>query len=369
MLIIACPCALGLATPAAMVVGTGKGAANGILVKGGETLEEANKVDVVIFDKTGTITVGEPSVTDVVSVGALAEEEILGLAASAEMGSEHPVGQAMIRGARAMKLRVERPTDFEASPGTGVEATVGKNRILVGNRGLLARKKVSLDQADRILSELEDQGKTTMAVAVDGRVEGVVAVADTVKPSAKPAVTSLRNEGVRVVMITGDNSRTAKAVASQVGIDEVIAEVLPAQKSEAVDRLRKEGNRVAMVGDGINDAPALARADVGIAIGSGTDVAIETAGIVLLRSNLEDVPAALKLSRATISKVRQNLFWAFAYNIILIPVAASGFLNPILAGVAMALSSVTVVTNSLSLNRLKLTNVAPVTPAAPAVAK
>jgi Cu+-exporting ATPase len=338
-----------------MVVGTGKGAANGILIKGGDALESANRVNVVVLDKTGTITVGEPSVTDVVSVGNLAEEEILGLAASAEFGSEHPLGQAMLKGARTMKLLIERPSEFEAVPGMGVKAVLGKRRILVGNRSLVEREGADIGQAGSVITALENKGKTTMAVAVDGKVEGVVAVADTVKPGAKEAVESLKSSGMDVVMLTGDNSRTANAIATEVGIDEVKAEVLPAQKSKAITKLKGEGRVVAVVGDGINDAPALAQADLGIAIGTGTDVAVETAGIVLIRSDLRDVVGALKLSRATMGKIKQNLFWASAYNAILIPVAASGYLNPILAGVAMALSSVCVVANSLSLNRTKLT--------------
>ncbi len=354
VLIIACPCALGLATPAAMVVGTGKGASNGILIKGGETLERANKVNIVVFDKTGTITVGAPSVTDVVSTGEMAEEEVLGLAASAEFGSEHPVGQAMVGAARGMKLRLERPSEFEALTGMGVSATVGKRKVLVGNRRLFDTRKIPLDQADQVVGQLEEKGKTTMAVAVDGKVTGVISVADTVKAGSKEAVQSLKDAGLKVVMLTGDNSKTARAIASEVGISDVIAEVMPSQKSDEVKKLKEGGGSVAMVGDGINDAPALAVADLGVAIGSGTDVAVETAGIVLIKNDLRDVAGAVRLSRATMSKIKQNLFWAFAYNTILIPVAASGYLNPILAGVAMALSSVSVVTNSLLLNRVKL---------------
>jgi Cu+-exporting ATPase len=359
VLIIACPCALGLATPAAMVVGTSKGATNGILIKGGEALETAGKVDVVVLDKTGTVTVGEPSVTDVVSVGGLTEEELLGLAASAEVGSEHPVGQAMVKAARAMKILVERPSGFEAVPGMGVKATVGKWSILVGNRSLFVAERISMGQAESTVSELEEKGKTSMLVAVDGKVAGVIAVADTLKPGAKDAVRFLKDEGLRVVMLTGDNTRTAKAIASEAGIDEVLAELLPTQKSEAVEKLKGGGHVVAMVGDGINDAPALAQADLGIAIGSGTDVAIETAGIVLMKSDIRDVGGAIRLSKATMNKIRQNLFWAFAYNAILIPVAATGYLNPILAGVAMALSSVSVVANSLSLNRTRFASSLP----------
>ncbi len=354
VLIIACPCALGLATPAAMVVGTGKGASNGILIKGGETLERANKVDTVVFDKTGTITVGEPIVTDVVAIAELQESSLLLLAAEAERGSEHPLGQAIVKSAKVKGGVLGPPTEFQATPGMGVEARVGTHAVLVGNRALFASKNMSMGKADEVVSRLENEGKTAMIVGVDGEVSGVIAVADTVKPHAKEAIAGLKNLGLKVAMLTGDNGRTAKAIAAQVGIDDVKAEVLPAQKSEVIKRLRKEGRVVAMVGDGINDAPALAQADLGIAIGSGTDVAIETAGIVLIKSDLRDVVSAIKLSRATMRKIKQNLFWAFAYNTVLIPVAATGLLNPILAGVAMALSSVSVVTNSLSLNRVEL---------------
>jgi len=354
VLIIACPCALGLATPAALVVGTGRGASNGILLKGGEALERASKVDTVVLDKTGTITVGEPSVTDTVSLAELSEAQVLGLAAAAEAGSEHPIGKAVIIGARYRGITVEHATDFRAEPGMGVSAKVAGRQVLVGNRNLFAGRKIEFEPAEASVSKLEEKGRTAMAVGVDGRVVGIIAVADTVKPHAKDAVDSLKDMGVRVVMLTGDNKRTAEAIAGEVGIEEVVAEVLPAQKSGVVKKLMEEGHTVAMVGDGINDAPALAQANVGVAIGSGTDIAIETAGIVLMKSDLRDVAGALRLSRATMSKIRQNLLWAFAYNTVLIPVAATGFLNPILAGAAMAISSVSVVVNSLTLNRVKL---------------
>ena len=354
VLIVACPCALGLATPAAVVVGTGRGASKGILIKGGESLERADKVNLVVFDKTGTLTVGVPTVTDVVSVGDLSEEEVLGLAASAELGSGHPVGQAMVREAEAMKLRVERPSGFEAVPGAGIRATVDRRKVIVGNRKLFEKEGVDIAMADPVISSLEQRGRTAMVVAVDDKVGGVIAVADTVKAGAKETVESLKRMGLGIMMLTGDNSRTAKAIASDLGIDEVIAEVLPSEKAAAVGKLRVQGCVVAMVGDGINDAPALARADLGIAIGTGTEVAMETAGVVLIKSDLRDVANAIRLSKATMRKIRQNLFWAFAYNIILIPVAASGYLNPLFAGVAMAFSSVSVVANSLSLNRAEL---------------
>ncbi len=354
VLIIACPCALGLATPAAIVVGTGKGASNGILLKGGEALERASKVDVVVLDKTGTITVGQPSVTDIVSLAGLSEAQILGLAAAAEAGSEHPIGVAVVRRARERGILIEPATDFRVEPGMGVSAKVAGKQVIVGNRNFFAEKKMEFEPAEAAVSRLEEGGRTVMTVGLEGSVVGVIAVADTVKPHAREAVGSLKDMDVRVVMLTGDNMRTAKAIADEVGIEEVVAEVLPAQKSGVVKKLMEEGHTVAMVGDGINDAPALAQANVGVAIGSGTDIAIETAGIVLMKSDLRDVAGALRLSRATMSKIRQNLLWAFAYNTVLIPVAATGFLNPILAGAAMAISSVSVVVNSLTLNRVEL---------------
>ncbi|MBI3859408.1 MAG: heavy metal translocating P-type ATPase [Thaumarchaeota archaeon] len=354
VLIIACPCALGLATPAAIVVGTGKGASNGILVKGGEVLEKAKNVDVVVLDKTGTVTKGEPELVDLVPLSGFSEGELLRLAASVESGSEHPVGLAVVRAANERGISLGKPEAFRAEPGLGVRADLEGSQVMVGSRRLLAGAGVGLGEAEAVVSKLEAEGKTAVVVAAAGRVAGVLAVEDTVKTGAKEAVAALKELGLRVTMLTGDNGRTARAIAAEVGIDDVEAEVLPAQKSEAIARLKGEGHVVAMVGDGINDAPALAGADLGIAIGSGTDVAIETAGIVLIRSDLRDVAGAIRLSRATMSKIRQNLFWAFAYNTVLIPVAASGFLNPILAGVAMALSSVSVVGNSLSLNRTRL---------------
>jgi Cu+-exporting ATPase len=354
VLIIACPCALGLATPAALVVGTGKGASKGILLKGGEALERASKVDTVVLDKTGTITVGEPSVTGIVPLAKFSEAQILSLGAAAEAGSEHPIGKAIVAGARERGITVEHTTDFRTDPGMGVSAKVAGRQVLVGNRKFFAGRKIEFEPAEASVSRLEEEGKTAMAVGLEGRVVGVIAVADTVKPHAKEAISSLKGMDVRVVMLTGDNARTARTIAHEVGIEEVVAEVLPAQKSGVVKKLMEEGHTVAMVGDGLNDAPALAQANVGVAIGSGTDIAIEAAGIVLMKSDLRDVVGALRLSRATMSKIRQNLLWAFAYNIVLIPVAATGFLNPILAGVAMAISSVSVVVNSLTLNSVKL---------------
>src|SRR5438309_357749 len=314
VLIIACPCALGIATPAAIMVGTGKGAENGLLIKGGEYLEKAHKLTTVVFDKTGTLTKGRPSVTDVVPVGPIPEEDILRLAASAEKGSEHPLGEAIVRAATARSLTLEDPNDFEAIPGQGVRAVIGDRRILLGNRMLMASASIPLHAAESILHTMEDAGKTAMILAVDGKVEGVIAVADTLDEQSVQAVRALKAMGIEVVMLTGDNRRTAEAIARQIGVDEVIAEVLPAQKAEVIKDLQKRGKVVGMVGDGINDAPALAQADVGIALGSGTDVAMEAGGIVLIKDDLRDVVASIQLSRRTVQKIRQNLFWAFFYN-------------------------------------------------------
>src|SRR5881296_1460550 len=359
VLIIACPCALGIATPAAIMVGTGKGAENGLLIKGGEYLEKAHKLTTVVFDKTGTLTKGRPSVTDVVPVGVISDEDILRLAASAEKGSENPLGGAIVSAATAQSLTLRDPTDFEAIPGQGVRAVIGGRRVLLGNRMLMATASIPLHAAESILHTMEDAGKTAMILAVDGRVEGVIAVADTLKEHSVEAVRALKAMGIEVVMLTGDNRRTAEAIARQVGVDEVIAEVLPAQKAEVIKDLQKRGKVVAMVGDGINDAPALAQADVGIALGSGTDVAMEAGGIVLIKDDLRDVVASIQLSRRTVQKIRQNLFWAFFYNTALIPIAAGVLagigivLNPIIAGAAMGFSSVSVVMNSMTLRRFK----------------
>jgi len=361
VVVISCPCALGVATPAALLVGTSVGAQCGVLIKGGEYLERAGKVDTVVFDKTGTITEGKPSVTDVVVFGGLRPEEILSYAASVEKGSEHPLGEAIVNEARRRSVSISETRDFEAIAGKGVRAYIDGKTIILGNRRLALEKRVDLSAAERELARLEEEGKTAMILVVDGRAEGAVGVADTVKPSAKPAVDALKGMGIYVVMLTGDNSRTAAAIARKIGIERFVAEVLPEQKEEAIESLQKEGRVVAMVGDGINDAPALAKADVGIAIGSGTDIAKETSGIVLIKDDLMNVALATRLSRKTLSKIRQNLFWAFAYNIVLIPVAAGAlvpFLGaqvygtlPFLAAGAMAVSSATVIGNSLLLFR------------------
>ena len=363
VVVIACPCALGIATPAALFVGTSKGAQNGVLIKGGEYLELASKVDTVIFDKTGTLTVGRPSVTDIVPTGQLSSEELLRLAASVEKGSEHPLGEAIVAEARGRSLSLTDPQDFEAIAGKGVKAMVGGRSVLLGNRMLFAEKSTDLSKAEGELSRLEEEGKTAMIVAADGKVGGVIAVADTVRPSAKAAVAALKGMGVQVMMLTGDNSRTAAAIVHEIGIERFVAELLPKQKEEAIASLQKEGRVVAMVGDGINDAPALAKADVGIAIGSGTDIAKETGAIVLIKEDLRNVVTAIRLSRKTLSKIKQNLFWAFAYNVVLIPVAAGALVPafgpqvynvlPFLAAGAMAISSVTVLGNSLLLFRFR----------------
>ena len=353
VLVIACPCALGLATPTAIMVGTGKGAENGILIRNGERLEKAHKIDTVVLDKTGTITKGQPEVTDVIGVG-FSREEVLRLAAAAERNSEHPLGAAIVRHASEEGIDVPPCESFSAVPGQGVKAIVEGKQILVGSSRLMEDSGVDVSSASKQLSEFENQGKTAMIVAAGPQVVGSLAVADTVKETSAAAIRALKNLGIQVYMLTGDNERTAKAIAAQVGIDEVIAGVLPERKADEIQRLRSRGRNVAMVGDGINDAPALVEADVGIAIGTGTDVAMEAADITLISGDLRGIPAAIRLSRQTMRVVRQNLFWAFAYNTIGIPLAALGYLSPILAGAAMAMSSVSVVTNSLRLKRYTL---------------
>ena len=356
VLIIACPCALGLATPTAIMVGTGKGAETGVLIKGGEALETAHKLTTIVLDKTGTITKGEPALTDVMVTNGFAEDELLRLAASAERGSEHPLGEAIVQGAQERGLTLASATSFNAIMGHGIEADVDGRHLLLGNVKFMRDRSITLDGFEQRVEELAVRGRTPMYAAVDGRLAGVVAVADQVKPESRSAVAAMRRMGLEVIMMTGDNRRTAEAVAKEVGIDRVLAEVLPEGKAEQVRLLQGEKKVVGMVGDGINDAPALAQADVGIAIGTGTDVAIEASDVTLLRGDLRGVVNAISLSRATMRTIKQNLFWAFIYNVIGIPVAAGllypftgWLLSPIIASAAMSFSSVSVVANSLRL--------------------
>jgi Cu+-exporting ATPase len=362
VLIIACPCALGLATPTAIMVGTGKGAENGVLIKGGESLETAHKIQSIVLDKTGTITRGEPELTDIVTADGVTEEELLQAAAAAERGSEHPLGEAIVRAAEERGLLPGEASGFKALAGHGVEAEVSGRKLLLGNLKLMLERSVVVpEEFEERAAAIAAEGRTPMYAAIDGRLAGMLAVADPVKPESKEAVAAMRRMGLEVLMMTGDNRRTAWAVARQVGIERVLAEVLPEGKAREVRRLQEEEKRiVGMVGDGINDAPALAQADVGISIGTGTDVAIEASDITLIKSDLRGVVTAIALSRATISTIRQNLFWAFVYNVVGIPVAAGllypltgWLLSPVIASAAMSLSSVSVVTNSLRLRRFR----------------
>ncbi|HLB03307.1 MAG TPA: heavy metal translocating P-type ATPase, partial [Nitrospiria bacterium] len=385
VLIISCPCALGIATPAALMVGVGKGAEAGILIRGGEYLERAQKLTTVVLDKTGTLTKGEPSVTDIIVVAGsseqaageklearskkleVSEEEILLYAAIAEKGSEHPLGEAILKAAKMRGLEVPDPESFEAVPGHGVKVGYRGETILLGNRRLMEKNGIPVGGIEDKLKNLEEEGKTAMLLAMAksplfppfekggmGGILGIIAVADTLKESSGDAIKALKKEGVEVIMLTGDNERTAKAIARQIGIENVIANVLPGEKAGVIKGLQGAGKIVAMVGDGINDAPALAQADIGIAIGSGSDVAKETGGIILIKDDVRDVVAGIRLSKATMRKIKQNLFWAFIYNTIGIPIAALGFLNPIIAAAAMALSSLSVVANSATLKTLRI---------------
>jgi P-type Cu+ transporter len=360
VLIIACPCSLGLATPTSIMVGTGKGAENGILIRGAEALETAHQLNTIVLDKTGTLTKGKPSVTDIIDSGRSGKKEILMMAASAERGSEHPLGEAIVQKAKEEGLTLHDARDFQAIAGQGIEATIDFKRILFGNKKLMEERNVNLHGMAERAKQLSNEGKTPMFLAIDGDTAGMIAVADTLKEDSRKAVEAFRRMGLEVVMLTGDNRRTAEAIAKQAGIERVVSEVLPEMKAEEIKRLQSEGKKVGMVGDGINDAPALAQADVGIAIGTGTDVAMESSDITLIGGDLKGIVTAIALSKATIRNIKQNLFWAFAYNTILIPVAAGVLypffgilLNPIFAAGAMAFSSVTVVSNALRLRRFK----------------
>jgi Cu+-exporting ATPase len=375
VLVIACPCALGLATPTAIIVGTGKGAEHGILIRSADTLEKAHKINAVLLDKTGTLTQGKPAITDIIAAAGYSKDEILRLAASAEKNSEHSLAEAIVKEAASINLPLSPVSEFIAIPGFGIESIVEGKKLLLGNLKLIQERKLSLDAFEVQANELWFQGKTVMFVGIDGQAVGMIALADTIKPDAANVVRQLHKMGIEVAMVTGDNQRTAEAIAKQAGIDRVFADVLPEHKANEVKKLQGEGKVVAVVGDGINDAPALAQADVGIAIGTGTDVAMETGDITLIRGELSGIVTAITLSKRTMRTIRQNLFWAFAYNVILIPIAAGllyfafrnstvpsglkfilgdrGFLNPIMAAAAMALSSITVVTNSLRLRTFK----------------
>ena len=361
VLIIACPCALGLATPTSIMVGTGKGAENGILIKGGEALETAHKIQAIILDKTGTITVGEPKVTDIIAYNGFDEDDVLSLAASVEKGSEHPLGEAIYKSAEQKQLKIQDAADFKAIPGHGVEALVNDVKVQLGNLKLMQEQKIDTISVNDQLIRLAEEGKTPMFVAFDHKLAGIIAVADTLKNDSKQAVETLHRLGLEVVMITGDNKRTAEAIARQVGVDRIFAEVMPEEKANHVKKLQLEGKIVAMVGDGINDAPALAQADVGIAIGTGTDVAMQASDITLIKGNLTSVAHAIQLSKATMRNIKQNLFGSFIYNTLGIPIAAGVLypftgllLSPIIASAAMAASSVTVVSNALRLRRFKV---------------
>lgn len=354
VLVIACPCALGLATPTSVMVGTGKGAELGILFKGGEHLEAAHKLNTILLDKTGTITKGEPSLTDVIPFREYTEEKLLSLVASAEKHSEHPLAQAIVKGAESKGVALTSVSHFEAIPGFGVQAEVNGRPLRIGTRKLMQQNNIDVSSVEKHMQELEDQGKTAMLVAIDDRLAGIVAVADTLKENSKEAIAQLKELGLEVVMITGDNRRTAESIAKQVGISHVRADVLPEEKAKSVEMFKKHGKKVAMVGDGINDTPALATADVGMAIGTGTDIAMEAADVTLMRGDLTSISQAIRLSQSTMRNIKQNLFWALFYNSVGIPVAAAGLLAPWIAGAAMAFSSVSVVLNALRLKRVKV---------------
>ena len=359
-LVIACPCALGLATPTSIMVGTGKGAEYGVLIKSGVALETTHNIETIVFDKTGTLTEGKPVVTDILETDLLTKEELLHYAASGETGSEHPLGEAIVEKSKEENMTLSKPDDFEAIPGHGIRVEIDGKMFYIGNRKLMVDRKIDLSKMETESDRLADEGKTPMYLSVDGELAGIIAVADTLKGNSVKAVKELKKRGIEVAMITGDNKRTAKAIGKLVGIDRVLSEVLPEDKAEEVKKLQSEGKKVAMVGDGINDAPALAQSDIGIAVGSGTDVAIESADVVLMRNDLMAVLTAIDLSRATLKNIKQNLFWAFAYNLVGIPIAmgllyifGGPLMSPMFAAVAMTFSSISVLTNALRLRRFK----------------
>ncbi len=354
VLVIACPCALGLATPTAIMVGTGVGASNGILIKNAESLEGAHKIKSVVLDKTGTITSGKPSVTDIIKMNGYDELKLLQITASIENKSEHPLGMAIVDYAKDKNISLSNVEGFNSLTGLGLTGAIDGKAVAIGNLAMMKEFSVNTNNAEEISTKLAMEGKTPIFISINSELSGVIAVADTIKPASKEAISNLKKMGIEVVMITGDNQRTADAIAKQAGVDKVIAEVMPQDKANQVKLMQNEGKYVAMVGDGINDSPALAQADVGIAIGTGTDIAIEASDITLINGDLNGVVHAIKLSNKTLRTIKQNLFWAFIYNVIGIPVAALGFLNPIYAAAAMAFSSVSVVSNSLLLRRAKL---------------
>jgi len=354
VLVIACPCALGLATPTAIMVGTGVGASNGILIKNAQSLEGAHKIKAVVLDKTGTITTGKPSVTDVIKLNGYDENKLLQFTASIENKSEHPLGMAIVDYAKKNNISLNNVEGFNSLTGLGLTAVVEGQAVAIGNLSMMKEYSVSTKEAEDVSSKLAMEGKTPIFVSINGELSGVIAVADTIQSTSKEAVSKLKKMGIEVVMITGDNERTANAIAKEAGVDKVIAEVMPQDKANQVKQMQNEGKFVAMVGDGINDSPALAQADIGIAIGTGSDIAIESSDITLIKGDLNGVVNAIKLSNKTLRTIKQNLFWAFIYNLIGIPIAALGFLNPIYAAAAMAFSSVSVVSNSLLLRRTKI---------------
>jgi Cu+-exporting ATPase len=354
VLIISCPCALGIATPTALMVDVGKGAEAGILIRGGEYLERARNLNIVVFDKTGTLTKGEPELTDVLVTSNFSQKEVLRYAAIAEKDSEHPLGEAIVRGAKKKGIKVSNPVNFEAVPGQGIKAGFQGKAILFGNRQFMKMNKVTIKNHEKLVKNLESEGKTAMMLAINGELSAVIGVADTIKSHSLEVITGLRKLKIKSVMLTGDNETTANAIAKKLGIKKVIANVLPSEKAAVINKLQHGGKVVAMVGDGINDAPALAQSDIGIALGSGSDIAKETGGIVLIKDDLRDVLTSIKLSKLTMRKIRQNLFWALGYNTGAIPIAAIGLLNPIIAAAAMSASSLSVVSNAATLKFAKL---------------